>query len=209
MMPRLEVNPERWIRLPTVDSSNSFAMREALPSGSVVLARKQTAGRGSMGRTWQSEPGSVIFTGVLEFDAGIVPDDRLALFAILAGVAVMRAASAIVPGEYRIKEPNDVLVLRGGPGKIAGVLVESEITAEKRRVFIGIGINVSTAPPPMDSIYPPAPLISPAQSRAGISVSTEHCARLLVLEINARLDQMTGPEMPAFLGEAAEFRLSA
>lgn len=209
MMPRLEANPERWIRLPTVDSTNSYAMREALPSGSVVLASKQTAGRGSMGRTWQSEPGSVIFTGVLEFDSGLVPDDRLALFAILAGVAVMRAASAIVPGEYRIKEPNDVLVLRGGPGKIAGVLVESEITADKRRIFLGIGVNTVSAPPPMDSVYPPAPLISAAQSKAGVSVSTEHCARLLVLEINARLDQMSGPQMPAFLGEAAEVRMPA
>ncbi len=217
MTPVLETSPERWIRLLSVDSTNSYAMREHLPAGSVVLAETQTLGRGRMGRSWQSPPGSVIFTGVLEFDAGVVLDERLALFAILSGVAVLRAAQASAHGEYRIKEPNDVLIIRGAPGKIAGVLVESEITASQRRIFIGIGVNLVDAPPPMDSLYPPAALFvrenglhhvsSGTGAASGAAHGPDAFVARLILEINARLDQMTAAQMPAFLGEAEEYRM--
>jgi BirA family biotin operon repressor/biotin-[acetyl-CoA-carboxylase] ligase len=212
MIAGLETNPERWIRLASVDSTNSYAMREHLPGTSVVLADAQSAGRGRMGRSWQASPGSVIFTGVLEFDSSDVPDERLALFAILSGVAVLRAAQAAAPGDYRIKEPNDVLVLRDRPGKIAGVLVESEITANLRRVFIGIGVNLTGAPPPLDSLYPPAALFAEAgvQLRPGAGDFAREPAAFaarLVLEINARLDQMATPPQPAFLGEALEYKM--
>lgn len=212
MIPALETNPDRWIRLPSIDSTNSYAMREQLPSGSVVLAETQTAGRGRMGRSWESLPGSVIFTGVLGLSAGDVLDERLPLFAILSGVAVLRTAQAFAPGDYRIKEPNDVLVIRSAPGKIAGVLVESEITAAQRRIFIGIGVNLTNAPPPMDSLYPPA-CLWPGQDTAPQSDALEAARRRdafaarLILEINARLDQMSAPETPAFTGEAAQFKM--
>lgn len=212
MIRPLETNPDRWIRLSSVDSTNSYAMREHLPAGSVVTADSQTAGRGRMGRTWEAVPGSLIFTGVLEFAPGAVADERLPLFAILAGVAVLRAANQFVPGEYRIKEPNDVLVLRPAPGKVAGVLVESEITAELRRIILGIGVNLTHAPPPLDSVYPPAALLPsnspPDALHSPALLSPAVFAGALIVEINARLDQMTSPQTPAFTGEAEQFSLA-
>ena len=54
----LEPNAEKWIRLESVDSTNSFLLREDLPSGTIVIADRQTQGRGRHGRQWVSPEGS-------------------------------------------------------------------------------------------------------------------------------------------------------
>lgn len=199
-----ETDPTRWIRLAEVDSTNSYAMREHLPSGSVVIADLQTKGRGRMGRSWQSEPGSLIFTGVISFNASEIADERLPLFAILAGTAVLRALETASPGTYRIKEPNDIILLSPEPGKVAGILVESEIAGE-RRVFVGIGVNLISAPPPLDSVYPPKAVY---ENRTAPQNARDELASLVIQEFNARLGQLTEPAHPAFAGEAESFYLS-
>ncbi len=104
----------------------------ALPPGTVVVARRQTAGRGRMGRGWHSPPGGLWVTFVTEK----IPPERAAMLFSTAVVETL--------GEYslnaEIKWPNDVLV-RGR--KICGIL--SEMVAEK--TLTGVGINVANDPP--------------------------------------------------------------
>ncbi|MCE9599952.1 MAG: biotin--[acetyl-CoA-carboxylase] ligase [Spirochaetia bacterium] len=198
----LEPDPEKWLRLQRVDSTNSYGLREALPSGSVIVADVQTSGRGRHGRSWVSLEDSLILTGVLIFSADLVADERLSYLPILAGVAVLRAAQAASPhSEFRIKEPNDVLVIRNGhPGKVAGILVESEIRGDSRKVVVGVGVNGSRAPEVSESIYQPMPLFDNAP------FDRTHFAVSMIQEFNARFSQILGSAPPAFLGEAKEYQ---
>ncbi len=111
------------------------AARAGEPEGLVLVARAQTAGRGRMGRSWQSPPGTGLTCSVLLRPAG-VPAARLSWLPLLAGVAVSTAVTEAAAVETRLKWPNDVLA---GEAKLAGILAEGGDGA----VVIGMGINVS------------------------------------------------------------------
>lgn len=108
-----------------------------LPNGAVVVAERQTAGRGRRGRVWLSATGNLTFSVLLR---GPLPLGALPLLPLRAGVALRRAA-----GVGGLKWPNDLL-LHGR--KLAGVLLEAELRGEEAaRAVLGIGINVAAAPP--------------------------------------------------------------
>lgn len=116
--------------------------REGAPEGTVVVADEQTAGRGRLGRTWVSDPGSGLWCSVL---LRMEPGAARGLVPLLAGVAVADAIRRHGIGAV-LKWPNDV-VLDGpafdgspGPRKLAGVLSESD---GDEAVVVGIGVNVS------------------------------------------------------------------
>lgn len=128
--------------VPELDSTNTELMRRARAgcTGPVLLvAQRQTAGRGRLGRAWHSEAGSA-----LTFSLGLplAPADWAGL-SLAAGVAL---AESLHP-EIRLKWPND-LWLRGR--KLAGILIETASTGGEaggpRYCVIGAGINL--APPP-------------------------------------------------------------
>ena len=149
----LETDPDRWIQLERVDSTSSFLQREDHPGGTVVLAREQTAGRGTHGRPWFALPDrSFIFSALLTGSGtgARIPLERLVYLPLLVGMGVLEAARSVQdrlePGDARrfgIKWPNDVMLDDGsGWKKLAGVLVESEISGDgEYRVVIGVGLN--------------------------------------------------------------------
>jgi BirA family biotin operon repressor/biotin-[acetyl-CoA-carboxylase] ligase len=112
--------------LETVTSTQEVA--EGLPIGSVVVADRQTAGRGRLGRRWQSPAGGGLAASF------VVAPNRLASLA--AGVAAAEACGPPV----RLKWPNDLL-LKGR--KLGGILVEGR----PGRMVVGIGINLAWTPP--------------------------------------------------------------
>jgi BirA family biotin operon repressor/biotin-[acetyl-CoA-carboxylase] ligase len=121
------------LHLRVTDSTNARARALAAagaPHGTVVTARRQTAGRGRQGRAWTGPPGrSLLLSVVVRAFDGLLP--------LRAGLAV-----ADVAGERaRIKWPNDV-VLDGG--KLAGILVEGR--PQERWAVVGIGHNVAVRP---------------------------------------------------------------
>ena len=109
------------------------------PDGLAVMARRQTAGRGSRGRTWLSDAGNLSLSLLLR-PGGRARD--AGHWALLAGVAV---AESLDRSGVALKWPNDIL-FEGA--KCGGVLVETATDAEGRLdwLVIGIGVNLASAP---------------------------------------------------------------
>jgi BirA family biotin operon repressor/biotin-[acetyl-CoA-carboxylase] ligase len=116
----------RLIRLASTPSTQDVARN--LPEGSVVVADEQTAGRGRLDRRWEAPPGSSLLASF------VLPARPLASLA--AGVA----AAAACGDQVRLKWPNDLLL---AGAKLAGILVERR----GERCIVGIGINLTWAPP--------------------------------------------------------------
>ncbi|WP_336037760.1 biotin--[acetyl-CoA-carboxylase] ligase [Halobacterium yunchengense] len=132
-----------------VASTNDRA-RELAADGrrdAVVLADRQTGGRGRRDREWSSPTGGVWLSLVLRPD---VPPARVPLLTLAAAVAVTDAARE-AGVDAAIKWPNDVVVPRSGPDaperggdKLAGVLTEMEGEASRVSwVVVGVGVNAN------------------------------------------------------------------
>lgn len=138
----VETVGRRLICLEEVDSTNTYAKRlaaEGAADGTVVLADHQTAGRGRMGRPFQSPRGKGIYLSALLRPS--LPPERLTPVTALAGVAVceaMEEVCGLCPG---LKWPNDP-VLHGK--KLCGILTELTMDPDTGRpaLVLGIGLNV-------------------------------------------------------------------
>lgn len=107
------------------------------PDGLWLRADRQSAGKGRMGRDWQSPLGNFYGSTLVR----LTPDDPpAATLALVAAVAVHQALAALAPAlQLWIKWPNDILC-QGA--KMAGILLEREGDA----VIIGIGVNLAFHP---------------------------------------------------------------
>jgi len=147
--------------LPEIDSTNSELMRRTRAGQAdpvLLVAERQTAGRGRRGRPWVSSPGDS-----LTFSLGLplAPADWSGL-SLAVGVAV---AQALPPG-IGLKWPNDLWI---GGRKLAGILVETASVVgvadpaavaagrpPRRQAVVGIGINLLPRPPVPGSDIAPA-----------------------------------------------------
>ncbi|MFN3168938.1 MAG: biotin--[acetyl-CoA-carboxylase] ligase [Phycisphaeraceae bacterium] len=104
------------------------------PSRTLVLADQQNAGKGRLGRTWVSKPGSsVLMSLCLPSEPKNPTHDRLSM---LTGIAAAMAVERLLPDRsIRLKWPNDVMI---DARKVAGIIIEKTANA----FVIGIGINV-------------------------------------------------------------------
>jgi BirA family transcriptional regulator, biotin operon repressor / biotin---[acetyl-CoA-carboxylase] ligase len=126
---------------PSTGSTNADLLaraRDGAPEGVVLAAEEQTAGRGRMGRSWQSPPRAALTFSLLLRPAP-VPPARRSWLPLLAGAAVAAAVRTVAAVDARLKWPNDVLV---GEAKLGGILAEAVGNA----VIVGVGLNVSAAP---------------------------------------------------------------
>ncbi|RJX48478.1 biotin--[acetyl-CoA-carboxylase] ligase [Halonotius pteroides] len=145
----------------SIGSTNDRA-RERAADGDrdiVVVADEQTGGRGRLERSWDSPPGGIWASTVLD---PTLPAAHVPLVTLAAGVAVVDACRA-VGVEATLKWPNDVLVgdapdsrrgdadattdaARGGQ-KLAGILTEMEGEADRVSwLLVGVGLNANIAP---------------------------------------------------------------
>lgn len=126
----------------SIDSTNAEALRFIERGGSapaLVVAERQTAGRGRRGRKWISPfAENIYYSLVLRVEGGMRQLEGLSLVVGLAAMHTLRECG--VPGAG-LKWPNDVLV---GHKKIAGILLELVgDPADVCHVVLGIGINVN------------------------------------------------------------------
>ena len=109
--------------------------------GSLVIADEQTGGKGRMGRTWHSPPGSGIWMSfILKPNIPLIATPHLTL---LFSVAVTRALHTETGIDVSIKWPNDLFV---AGRKVCGILTEVRAEADRVHYCVaGIGINVHPA----------------------------------------------------------------
>jgi BirA family biotin operon repressor/biotin-[acetyl-CoA-carboxylase] ligase len=107
------------------------------PDGTVVVADRQSAGRGRQGRAWHTTPGQGLALSVLVHQ-GCEPG-TLGLLPLAAGLALARGLE-VLGATAELKWPNDLLL---GGRKVSGVLCESRpVPFGGQAAVIGVGVNV-------------------------------------------------------------------
>jgi BirA family transcriptional regulator, biotin operon repressor / biotin---[acetyl-CoA-carboxylase] ligase len=128
--------------LATAGSTNAVAAEQPV-AGSIVVADRQTAGRGRLDRHWDTPPGTALtFSAVV--DPGLA-DQNWPLLPLAAALAVADGVRRATDLEPAVKWPNDLLLRtpQGEDGKFAGILLERiQQPAGPSLAVIGIGINV-------------------------------------------------------------------
>ena len=120
-------------------STNDDLLRAAptLPSGAVLAAEYQAAGRGRQNRTWTSPARAGLTFSVLLRPE--VPPGQWGWLPLLAGIALCDAVREVTIVDAALRWPNDLLV-GDESAKAGGILAQSHGGA----VVVGIGVNVST-----------------------------------------------------------------
>jgi BirA family biotin operon repressor/biotin-[acetyl-CoA-carboxylase] ligase len=124
----------------TMDVAHELAAAGA-PAGTLVLADRQTAGRGRAGKAWTSRAGAGVWLTLVER-----PRDpsTLEVLSLRLGIRAAPVLDRWAPAPVRLKWPNDLYV---AGRKLAGVLVEARWREERVEwVAVGVGVNV-VAPP--------------------------------------------------------------
>ena len=132
--------------LESTDSTNAYAMRLAAsgaPEGTAVVACRQTAGRGRLGRSFFSPEGGVYLSLILRPSAS----PQAALMLTVAAAAATAGSIELLCGrQCGIKWVNDIFI---DGRKVCGILTEGAVNAGSGRLdyaVLGVGVNLS--PPP-------------------------------------------------------------
>lgn len=139
-----ELAASRLLVLDEAASTNDVLVASAAAEAdfSVVVTANQTAGRGRLGRSWVSPAGKSLATSVLL--RPVLPGGRplglehFGWLPLIAGAAMSRAISSLVPAPVRLKWPNDVQI---DGLKVCGVL--AELAQSGDAVVVGSGVNLS------------------------------------------------------------------
>ena len=169
---------ERVAQTGSTNADVAAKAREGAAEGLVVAADHQTAGRGRLGRSWDTPRGGGLAVSALLRPAG-VPAQRWPWLPLLAGVVVVEALR-ICPGvETVLKWPNDVL---HGGAKLAGILVERVESAAGPAAVVGIGLNLTVAPHGATSLA----------AAGGSEVEPETVLTTLIGRLSSRYDEWRG-----------------
>jgi BirA family transcriptional regulator, biotin operon repressor / biotin---[acetyl-CoA-carboxylase] ligase len=154
------------------------------PAGTLILADRQTAGRGRHGRRWTAASGAGVWLTMVERPSNGAALDVLTL---RLGLRFARVLDRYLDGPAQLKWPNDVY---SGGGKLAGVLVEARWQDERPAwVAIGLGVNVRL---PSDVIG--AAAVRPGTGRVPLLTDLVRGIREAVASEGA----LTGEEMAEF-----------
>lgn len=162
----------------TNDVANIYAQKAA-GQKLVIAAKRQTAGRGRRGRSWQSLDGNLFFSILLEFalkDLG-----KLIMAASLSLLLTIKQYDK--KADVVLKWPNDVL-LNGA--KVSGILLEK---GEGEYMIAGIGVNIKQSPQGVDMLYPTTSL-----KAAGIETTPDEFLQKYLPEFSANL-KLTSEEL--------------
>jgi BirA family biotin operon repressor/biotin-[acetyl-CoA-carboxylase] ligase len=195
----------RWLgchRVTLVEcgSTNDEAARLARAGarhGTVVIAERQSAGRGRDGHVWQSPQGLGVYLSAVvrpPLSLQLVPPMTLAI-----GIGICDAARAF-GADAQLKWPNDVLV-RGK--KLAGVLVEAQSQGPRLEcVIVGIGVNLGGELPA--EVAHTAITLAEA---AGHTIDRDAFVQTMLEHVEHWIDRYVANGLPA-INEAWEARMA-
>lgn len=137
------------IQLDSVDSTNNYALKELregrIKSGAVVQAMVQTQGKGQRGKEWESEPYANLLVSIVA-DLNLWNIKNIISLNHITALAIQHFLSKHTSGA-QIKWPNDIMI---NGKKIAGILIENQISSQRKTSVIGIGINIGQTSFPID-----------------------------------------------------------
>jgi len=131
------------IYLNETDSTNTRARElaaQGTPEGTLVIAEKQTNGRGRRGRSWFSPPGGGIYFSLIL--RPIISPSETPRITLMTAVVLAETLISLMKLKLKIKWPNDILV---NGKKLAGILTEISTEMDAvNYIIVGIGLNVNT-----------------------------------------------------------------
>lgn len=139
---------------------------QGIAEGAWLRAGRQTAGKGRMGRAWESPDGNLYCSTLVRLQTG---DPMPHTLTLVAANAVHALVAPLCRGRAQIKWPNDILV---DGAKIAGILLERVGDV----IVIGIGINVDGHPAGLDR--PVTSIASQGAAEANAAFLQERLAQL-------------------------------
>jgi len=183
--------------LDSVSSTNTLVMQRAqqgAPGTLVVAAEWQEAGRGRMGRAWQSGVGGALtFSLLWRFTQGAA---FLSGLSLAVGVALIRALRTLGLDEAGLKWPNDV-VWRGS--KLAGILIEMQgDMLGPSAAVIGIGVNLRLSDAVRSRIDQPA---ADLETACGRPFDRNQLLALLLKELRRVLETFAREGLAPFRAE--------
>ncbi len=136
------MNSVKIIRVEETASTNTDLKEMALSGaaeGTVLIAERQTAGRGRLGRQFFSPEGTGCYMSILLRPD--IPAKKVTLLTPMTAVAVCEAIEAVTGESPGIKWVNDIFL---GGKKVAGILTEGSFTGDRVGfAIVGIGINLT------------------------------------------------------------------
>ena len=164
--------------LESVDSTNRRALEARLAPWDAVVAREQTAGRGRRGRYWESPPGGLYMSIIVE---------NQPLLSLRAGLATRDVLQLHSPARIGLKWPNDLLC---DGAKLGGVLCEAEADC----AVAGIGVNLEG-----DSPVEGATSLERVGGSLPPAADWQAWLKPLTIAIITRLQQLVQLPVPEFL----------
>ena len=131
------------IRLAETDSTNNYLREQSakarLPEGSLVIADFQTAGKGQVGNSWESEAGKNLMFSILLYP-DFLPANRQFLISQIASLSVKETLEKYTDS-VTVKWPNDIY---WKDRKICGMLIENDLSGQHLYCsVVGIGLNIN------------------------------------------------------------------
>ena len=126
------------LRFDELDSTNAYAKRSCslLADKTIIIAQRQSAGRGRLDRKWISQEGGLYFSLLLKPTRTDFLPNLTQLMALCVCASLRKTGADAV-----LKWPNDILVNRQ---KICGILSEALFTQNRLQgVILGVGININ------------------------------------------------------------------
>ncbi|MCC6620316.1 MAG: biotin--[acetyl-CoA-carboxylase] ligase [Deltaproteobacteria bacterium] len=167
--------------------------QDGAPTGTVVIARRQTAGRGRQGRSWLTLPGEHLFMSILWRPPSGFDPARVTGITLAMGVAacdVLRGLGV----DARLKWPNDLWI---GERKVAGILSELHDQHAGLFVVIGLGLDVNADQVPAEL----ASIATTLEMALGRRVDLPSLGEALVTAMRSECDAYAargGPDVAAY-----------
>lgn len=130
----------RLTNFETLDSTSTYIKNNyrTLSDGDVIIAAHQTNGRGRLGRSWEDDDGSLLFSFLLK---GSKYEKYLNSITLICGAAMeLTFLDLKIPS--KIKWPNDIYI---NDKKCVGILTEGIVVTSLKALVIGIGININNS----------------------------------------------------------------
>lgn len=195
--------------LPSCHSTNEVAqdlLRTGVKEGTVVITDNQFAGKGQTGNQWSSFPGQNLTFSLILHPYFLMPKEQF-LITVILSLGIKDALEEILPGEVKIKWPNDIFF---NNKKIAGLLIENVLRGNNYDSCVaGIGLNVNQTDFPADITATSIKLVTNQEVELNLmlnSLVTSIATFYHKLQDDRKLLQETYQQSMLGLGEERKFK---